>query len=260
MMNKVLKYIFISLCGAVLAAVLVLSYLAGAEARTGLVCRGIEVTITDSLVNDFVSKKDIIRYIDKEYGRYIGKTLDSIDLVKIEKIIDGRSAVKKSQAFVTRDSMLRINVTQRKPIVRFQRQDGGFYADEDGYIFPLQSSYASHVQVIDGSIPLAANSGYKGAIEDKAEKEWFGRMMDIVNFIERSSTWQDKIVQISVADDGELTLVPREGKERFLFGQPVEIQEKFKKMEMYYTHIVPRKGAGTYSSVDVRFDGQVVCR
>ena len=49
MMNKVLKYILISLCGALLAAVLVLSYLAGAEARTGLVCRGIEVTITDSL-------------------------------------------------------------------------------------------------------------------------------------------------------------------------------------------------------------------
>ena len=259
-MNKVLKYILIGLCGALLAAVLVLSYLAGVEARTGLVCRGIEVTILDSLENDFVSRKDIVRYIDKEYGRYVGKALDSLDLVKIERIIDGRSAVKKSQAFVTRDSILRINVTQRKPIVRFQRQDGGFYADEDGYIFPLQSSYASHVQVIDGAIPLAANSGYKGAIEDRTEKEWFDRMMDIVNFIERSTVWQDKIVQISVADDGELTLVPRQGNERFLFGQPVEIKEKFRKMEMYYTHILPQKGAGTYSSVDVRFDGQVVCR
>lgn len=260
MMNKVLKYILISLGGALLAAVLVLSYLAGMEARSGIVCRGIEVSILDSMENDFVSKKDIIRYIDKEYGRYIGKNLDSLDLVKMERIIDGRSAVKKSQAFVTRDSILRIHVTQRKPIVRFQRQDGGFYADEDGYIFPLQSSYASHVQVIDGAIPLAANSGYKGTIEDKAEKEWFDRMMDIVNFIERSSVWHDKIVQISVASDGELTLVPRQGNERFLFGQPVEIKEKFGKMEMYYTHIVPRKGADTYSKVDVRFDGQVVCR
>ncbi len=259
-MNKILKYILMSFIAAVIAGCMVASYIAGVQSRRPIVCKGVRIEILDSAENSFVSVADVRKFIDRSYGKIIGEPLDSLDLVKIEHIVDSRSAVRKSQAFVTRDSILRINVTQRKPIVRFQRQDGGFYADEDGYIFPLQSSYASHVQVIDGSIPLAANSGYKGAIEDKTEKEWFGRMMDIVNFIEKSSTWQDKIVQISVADDGELTLVPREGKERFLFGQPVEIQKKFKKMEMYYTHIVPRKGAGTYSSVDVRFDGQVVCR
>ena len=119
-MNKIVKYILIGVCGALLAGILVASYIAGKESRKGLVCKGLEVAIMDSLENSFVSKKDVKKYLDKEYGRYVGKNLDSIDLVKIEKIIDGRSAVKKSQAYVTKDSLLRIEITQRKPVVRLQ--------------------------------------------------------------------------------------------------------------------------------------------
>jgi cell division protein FtsQ len=259
-MNKIVKYILIGVCGALLAGILVASYIAGKESRKGLVCKGLEVAIMDSLENSFVSKKDVKKYLDKEYGRYVGKNLDSIDLVKIEKIIDGRSAVKKSQAYVTKDSLLRIEITQRKPVVRFQKKDGGFYADEDGFIFPLQASYASHVQIIDGAIPLAANSGYKGAIADPKEKEWFDRIMEIVNFIEKDRTWKDKIVQISVREDGDLILIPREGRERFLFGQPEDVEEKFSKMEKYYTHILPAKGEGHYRTVDLKYKGQIVCR
>ena len=259
-MNKILKYVLIGVCGVLLAAVLVASCLAGKQARKGLVCKGLEIVILDSLENSFVSKADVRKYIDKEYGRYVGEKLDSLDLVKIEKIIDGRSAVKKSQAFVTKDSLLRIEVTQRKPVVRFQKKDGGFYADAEGYIFPLQVNYASHVQIIDGEIPLAANSGYKGAIENPREREWFENVMDLVRFIEGSRTWKGKIVQIHVEKNGEIILVPREGKQLFRFGQPVQVAEKFGKMEMYYSHIVPEKGSDAYRTVDVRFAHQIVCR
>lgn len=260
MMNKIVKYVLIGVCGAMLAAILVASCLAGKEARKGLVCKGLEVAILDSLENSFVSKADVRKYLDKEYGRYVGEKLDSLDLVKIEKIIDGRSAVKKSQAYVTKDSLLRIEVTQRKPVVRFQKKEGGFYADADGYIFPLQVSYASHVQIIDGDIPLAANSGYKGEIENPREREWFENVMDVVRFIEGSRTWKGKIVQIHVEKNGEIVLVPRGGRQVFRFGQPVQVAEKFDKMEMYYSHIVPEKGSEAYKTVDVRFADQIVCR
>jgi cell division protein FtsQ len=59
---------------------------------------------------------------------------------------------------------------------------------------------------------------------------------------------------------GELTLVPREGNEIFLFGQPHSVPEKFAKMEKYYTTIIPEKGAKKYKTVDVRFDNQIVCK
>lgn len=259
-MKQTLKYVILSVVGLILAACIIISFTAGANARKTIACEAINVVIKDSTENGFVSKADILSYIDREYGRYIGIPVDSIDLCRIEKIVNGRSAVKKSQAYVTKDGTLHIEVTQRKPVVRFQKKNGGFYADSEGFIFPLQRTYSSHVQIIDGNIPLAANSGYKGAIEDPEEMEWFRRMMNVVNYIEDSRTWRHKIVQIHVLENGELLLIPRKGNENFLFGHPDNIEDKFKKMGKYYTHIIPEKGEGHYKTVDLKYEGQIVCR
>lgn len=259
-MSKVLKYILTGIGCGLLAACFIVAYSAGQAGRKPLVCKGVAVTVKDSSENCFVTKADVKTFISKGYGQVVGMKLDSIDLHRIEHIVDGRSAVLKSEAFVTKDGMLNVHVTQRKPIVRFQKKDGGFYADAEGCIFPLQNSYSSHVQIIDGNIPLKANSGHKGMIEDPAELEWFRRVMDVVNFMENDKLWKNKIVQIHVDDDGGLVLIPREGKERFLIGQPCMIEEKFSKMEKYYSYIAPSREEGHYRSVDLRFKGQIVCR
>lgn len=259
-MSKTVRHIINGVSGALLAACLVLAYMSGVSCRAPLKCTGLNVVIADSSMNRFVSKADVKKFLDKEYGEYVGMLLDSIDLAKVEKIIDGRSAVNKSEAYTTRDGMLNVKVTQRTPVVRFQKSDGGFYADAEGFLFPLQSSYASRVQVIDGDIPLKANSGYKGEITDEKERAWLGKVIDLVNYMENSRTWKDKIVQITVCDGGELIMVPREGTERFHFGQPDEIQEKFRKMEKYYTAVVPAKGEKEYSVVNLEYDGQIVCK
>ena len=259
-MSKTVRHIINGVSGALLAACLIVAYMSGVSCRAPLKCTGLNVVIADSSVNRFVSKADVKKFLDKEYGEYIGMLLDSIDLAKVEKIIDGRSAVNKSEAYTTRDGMLNVKVTQRTPVVRFQKSDGGFYADAEGFLFPLQSSYASRVQVIDGEIPLKANSGYKGEITDEKERAWLEKVIDLVNYMENSRTWKDKIVQITVCDGGELIMVPREGTERFHFGQPDEIQEKFRKMEKYYTAVVPAKGEKEYSVVNLEYDGQIVCR
>ena len=259
-MSKTVRHIINGVSGALLAACLVVAYMSGVSCRAPLKCTGLNVVIVDSSMNRFVSKADVKKFLDKEYGEYVGMLLDSIDLAKVEKIIDGRSAVNKSEAYTTRDGMLNVKVTQRTPVVRFQKSDGGFYADAEGFLFPLQSSYASRVQVIDGDIPLKANSGYKGEITDEKERAWLEKVIDLVNYMENSRTWKDKIVQITVCDGGELIMVPREGKERFHFGQPDEIQEKFRKMEKYYTAVVPAKGEKEYSVVNLEYDGQIVCR
>ncbi len=255
-----MKYLVTAAFAAVLAGGLAAAYFAGVSGREPLTCKGLNVVIADSTENQFVSRADIKKYIDREYGQYIGQPLDSINLAKIEDIIDGRSAVNKSQAYTTRDGMLNVTITQRTPAVRFQRADGGFYADAEGFLFPLQSSYSSRVQVVDGDIPLKANSGYKGELEDEKEKQWLHDVLEVINYMETSKVWKDKIVQITVSDGGELTLVPRDGNERFLFGQPVMIEDKFEKMELYYSHILPEKGSEAYKTVSVKFDGQIVCR
>lgn len=259
-MKKAVRYLITALVGVLIFGTVSIAFRAGVKSREPIQCKGLNVVILDSLENDFVSRTDVKKFLEKEYGQYIGIPIDSINLSRIEDIIDGRSAVMKSEAYVTKDGMLNIKVTQRKPIVRFQKEGGGFYADAEGFVFPLQSSYASYVQIVDGNIPINMKSGHKGKIENPKEKEWFDKVMNVVNFIEGSKIWKDRIVQIHVDNGGELILIPREGKERFNIGQPVNIKDKFDRMATYYTAIAANREGKTYRTVTLKYDGQIVCR
>ena len=254
--RNILALSFLALMGLCLLT----AFGSSAAKKKGLRCKGLSVIIKDSLENSFVSAADIRKYLDAESGGYAGKFQDSIDLVKIEDIIDGKSAVFKSEAYMTKDGVLNISVTQRRPAVRFQKDEGGFYADEEGYIFPLQGNYTAYVPVIDGSIPVNVSGSYKGEAGTPEEKEWIKDMISLVGYMNESGVWAENIVQITVQDNGDLLLVPRQGKEKFLFGKPDRIEDKFSRIEKYYTGIVPEKGEGYYSTVNVKYDGQIVCR
>ena len=228
-MSKTVRHIINIASALLLAAVLCVAFIAGTARRAPLTCKGLNVVISDSLSNRFVSAADVKKYIDNEFGDYVGRQIDSIDLCKVEEILDGKSAVLKSQAYTTPDGMLNVSLTQRTPVARFLTPGGGFYADSEGFIFPLQASYTSRVHIIDGEIPVRIGRDFKG--------------------------WQ-----INVIKGGELVLIPREGDEKFHFGQPDRVAEKFEKMEMYYTSIIPAKGEGYYRNINVEYEGQIVCK
>jgi cell division protein FtsQ len=259
-MSKTVRHIINTTSALLLAAALCVAFIAGVSCRAPLTCKGLNVVISDSLTNRFVSAEDVRKYIDSEFGEYVGCHIDSIDLRKVEEILDGKSAVLKSEAYTTKDSMLNVTVTQKKPVVRFQKGTKGFYAVEDCSLFPLQSTYTSHVMVVDGHIPLKIEHGYLGKPDTEAGCRWLNDIVELVKYIEASKTWKSKIVQITVLEDSDLLLIPRVGQERFLFGQPCDIEEKFEKMGIYYRSIQYSKGEGAYRTVDLRFKDQIVCR
>lgn len=242
--------IHISAAGIVIVfAVLMLMYRSiGSAHRQGLECKGVSICVTDSAMNSFISCSDVKRYLDTEYGTYTGCRIDSVDLNSIEDILKGKTAVLNSEVYVTKDGLLNISIEQRKPAVRFIGKNGGFYADENGETFPLQKTYSSYVPVIDGDIPSENDS------------ICIRKMVRLVNYLENSSRWKNKIVQISTDSTGNLTLIPREGQEKFIFGQAEDIENKMDRMTLYYSHIIPEKGSKAYRSVDLRYDNQIICK
>ncbi len=231
----------------------------GRRART---CQGkgtLEVTVTDSLERHFVTREDIEQWLDKEYRAYAGLPLDSVDLRRIEQIVCGHSAVRECESWLTDDGILHVCLSQRQPVVRFQDSSNGYYSDAGGFLFPLQERGSVPVTVVEGDLPLKIPKGFKGAPADAAQQLWLSRILHLVSYME-GTVWQDNISRIHVNKDGDLVLYPLQGKERFLFGPPTRVEEKFALMEAYYESVVPAKGQGWYSLVDLRFREQLVCR
>ena len=143
----------------------------------------------------------------------------NVSCAEVPLVDSPRIRLSEWPLLLTPDGKVNIELDQRRPAVRFQRSDGGFYADLEGCLFPLQSSYDAPVLLVDGYIPLSPKTGYKQYIENPDQLEWFSKMMKLVNYIDENPTWRGKISRITIQQNSELVLTPLSGDERFLFGQ-----------------------------------------
>ena len=80
----------------------------------------------------------------------------------------------------------------------------------------------------------------------------------MVNYMQGNAIWAENIVQIHVDQNSDIILVPREGDEKFIFGSPDDAAAKFSRIEKYYQYIKP--GEKQYTSVNVKYKGQIICK
>lgn len=258
-MNRIVRHFLAFILTAVCLGGLLVVLRAGAKDRHQVLCKEVDVTVADSLERRFVSEQDVKDYL-KEYGNYTGQRIDSVDLKRIENLLEGRSAIRGCEAYVTGDGVLHIRVSQREPIVRFQTANNGYYADSQGFIFPLQKNDAARVPVIDGAVPLTVARGFKGTPERETERRWLAEAIRLVGFMEQDRTWRHFFSQVTVLPGGDLVLIPNTGRERFLFGPARDIEAKFGRIRTYYEAVVPAGEPDRYGSVNVKYNKQIICK
>ncbi|MBP5517817.1 MAG: hypothetical protein J6X91_04070 [Bacteroidales bacterium] len=225
------------------------------KAQPSQICKSVKVTLLDSSLNKFISKEEVIGIIDRFLGPSVGKNIDSIKLQQIEALLNHRSVVKESQAFVTRDGQMNILIRQRKPVVRIEAPNGGFYIDETAYIFPLIPDHPSYVPVITGNIP-------ENFLEDESFTDstaLISKMLQMGLFLERNPFWNNQIEEVFINDEGDAELITRAGEQRIIFGDFDNIPEKFNKLSSFYQYIVPKEGWDKYACVNLKYRGQIVC-
>ena len=226
--------------------------------RAQAVCNGLEVGFADSL--RFVSEDDIREYLDTRYGAYVGERLDSVQLSRIEDLLESRSSVMRCEAWTTDDGLLHVEITQRAPALRFQDGNSGFYVDDTGFIFPLHETFTAAVTTVEGAIPFDIPAGYKGEAQVEFQRQWIAGVLDMTRFLSASRTWQRNITHIQVRRNGDLLLTLEGRPEQFLIGQPEDIPDKLARIGRYLSLIAPYKPEGYYKTVNVKYNQQIICR
>ena len=257
-MNRAVRYISFASAVALFCAGMGLLCLKAGRDRDFLAVDRLEVSFTDSL--RFVSEDDVRGYIDSRYGTYVGRRLDSIDLRRLEEILESRSAISRCEAWTTDDQVLHVSISQRAPVVRFMKGDHGFYVDDRGYIFPLHPDYTAPVPLVEGDIPVNVSEGYKGEAPDEKSKEWIEGVITLTNYLKGAKDWNTRIDRITVDSRGDLVLHPSSGDENFIFGAPDDIAGKLSRIDRYYSYILPAKGEGYYKYVNLKYKNQIICR
>ena len=253
------RYILATALTAVFAAVCATALLSERKQRSLATCTGIEVSFTDSL--GFISARDIKDFLTDSYGPYIGQSLDSVRLDEIERLIESRISVLNSEAWTTAaDGLLHVQIVQRAPAMRFETEGGGFYVDHGGYVFPLHKSYTAPVTVVSGKVPFDIPRGFSGYPADTAARRWLAGLVGLEDAIHASRRLKDTVEGISVSPEGDIVLSLKGTAEKFIIGAPVDIDEKFDKIDKYFGYIVPVKGEGHYKTVNLKYKNQIICR
>lgn len=248
MKRKLLITVFWTSLVLFITALAALGLWAGGE-RAKVLCDRLDVQIKDE--HKFVTPEDVTELIIKRYGTYVGVRLDSLDLYRMEQLLEQKSVVEKSEAWTTPDGVLHVSVVQRKPVLRFMRNGQVYYIDRTGFIFPQHTDYVAEVPMIEGSIPSAGNPNW-----DK----WVEGVLSLVEMLDGSKMWKDRLEGLSMNSAGDLELRLKDGSERFIIGFPDELAGKLERMGKYFTHIQPSKDQGYYKSVNLKFNKQIICR
>lgn len=227
-----------------------------AKGLDGLICcNRLDVQFIDDF--RFVTDSDVREQLGPSASNYIGRRLDSLNLYKIESRLLEHNAITGANAWLTRDGVLHIEVSQRAPILRFAPNGAlGFYTDENGYVFPLHKDFTADVPVITGSVPINYSFGYNGEPQHQDERLWLRGIISACALKE----WKSLVDSCSVAKGGDLLVWSKNGEEEFILGPPREIRSKLHKIEKYYNYIAPRKDVGYYKSINLKYKGQIICR
>lgn len=238
-------------------------------------CSKVEIVILDSTKNFFVEEEDVIALFNDKKIRLLNEPIEYINTSKIEDLLNRQSSIRKADVYrimarkgsggrIT-EGILRIEIYQRRPIMRIINISGeSYYIDDKARVMPLSDKYTAHVPVISGSI----NESYakyvnidlsKPVSGDRLADSLMWNIYQLGKFIWNHDLWRSQIAQVYVRSDFEIELVPRIGTQTIIFGAADRIEDKFTKLGAIYSHGFNNLGWNTYKEINLKFNNQVIC-
>ena len=218
-----------------------------------------ELNIYRGTKDGFLNKDEIMKSMNR-----IAK-LDSIKINQlqtslIEDEIMNDPFVKSVDAFTNVSGKLIINVSEKTPLVRiFNKRSAGFYITENGNILPLRNSYSARVFVVNGFINVPFQTENTSVNDTVYGRSPLKGILKLVNTLNKNEFLKSQINQIYLNSKMEFELIPEFGKHTIIIGDLNNLDEKLQKLELFYQQALLAEGLNKYKSINLKFDGQVVC-
>jgi len=213
--------------------------------RSSSVCKGIKVSVLDSAENRNLNSKEIIRLIDRDFGGYVNRPIDSVNLFKVEKILSAQKCLESCQAYFTEDGMLNLEITQSVPVLKIRHMDSTVaYLNRKAETFQVHEDWCNSIPEIKATTLLE-------------DPQWACRMAALAEYICNSPLWKNKISDLECSPSGDVCFMVSGKSEIFEFGQPTDIYDKFGRINTYLEKIAGKK---EYNKVSLNNKGQIVCK
>lgn len=202
----------------------------------------------------FVDEKQVLKSIMAEFPMLsAGLSMQEVNLHHIEKMVEKQGFVKNAEVFADLKGNVRVEITQQEPMARIVRPtaaDG--YISTEGVILPTSPTYTSRVMTVEGAFAEAL-------LRKDNISESHPDLLELIRFIHEDEFWSAQITGLDIPRKNDIRLYQQVGRQVIEIGDATDLEEKFKKINLFYEQILPAKGWNAYSRVNVKYKGQIVC-
>jgi cell division protein FtsQ len=234
--------------------------------QSQLLCSDMKVIIDGGSEHNFIDVNDVRAIIKNSGDSVIGQSVSSIDVGLLETLIENHPSVANAEVYKTINGEINVKVKQRNPLIRiFPVNSDGFYIDDKGYFMPLSSKYSAKVLMASGHIIAGFNTLQGTNINEiiqndsLAKKTLLDDLFILADFISRDKFWSAQIQQVYVDMNKEIELIPRVGNHKIILGDVSELEDKFKRLMVFYRDGLSKTGWNEYEIINLKYKDQIVC-
>lgn len=176
---------------------------------------------------------------------------DSVSFLEAIKRIETLPYVKEAMMSKRPSGRLEVNVIERQPIGMLINGSSRRYFDEDGVVLPLVMG-----KTID--VPLVYGVGIR-AIADTLESTAFTEVRDFLLIARNDPVAASTLSEIAWSPEEGIVALSTENGIRIVFGS-LNLAEGIRNWNLFYTQVIAIRGSSEFSSIDLRFNGQVVTK
>lgn len=221
--------------------------------KSATTCKEVKVILPGNQF--FLERAEVDQILASKNGLLVGRKLDGIDLQRLEDRLKGNPFVEYANVFADMNGVIQAEIVQRTPILRvFNMAGQSYYVDQKGYKIPVSDRFTANVIAVNGEI----KEGFAGEV-DTVRTQLVKDLYQLADFVSKDSVWNNLFVQFYVNEKKDIELIPRVGKHTIVLGDASDLKDKFRRLMIFYKKAIPYVGWDAYSSISLKFSGQVVC-
>ncbi|ADY50722.1 hypothetical protein Pedsa_0136 [Pseudopedobacter saltans DSM 12145] len=221
--------------------------------KSATTCKEVKVILPGNQF--FLERAEVDQILASKNGLLVGRRLDNIDLQRLEDRLRANPFVEYANVFADMNGTVQAEIVQRTPILRvFNIAGQSYYVDQKGFKIPISSRFTANVIAVNGDI----KEGFSGEV-DTVRTQLVKDLYQLADFVSKDTTWNNLFVQFYVNEKKDIELIPRVGKHTIILGDASDLKDKFRRLMVFYKKAIPFVGWDAYSTINLKFTGQVVC-
>lgn len=186
----------------------------------------------------FIDEKEIRNLIKKSNPT---KKIGDIDIPALEKKISRLPSIDSANVYLNLNGRLNVDIVQRVPVFRLNKNGNDFYVDRKGNEFPVSRIYSHPCMLVTGNV----------------KKEEYIPLAELIDKINQDPFSKKYFIGISKVKK-DFNLLTSEGNFKVEIGNLENIEFKVKGFKTFAEKFLVFQDQNKYNKVSVKYDNQIV--